>query len=371
MQLVNETPFEAAWNPSFRPNGREVAVVVVKGTYRLRTDGAAEPVLAARQAALVLADEFGPDPAADAPVRENDFAPTKPRCDVIVYARAHAPHGEPTRRVQVGVRVSACRKSFAAVGPRAWAQNVAGSPVASEPVPFTIQEISYDVAFGGTEVDPEDPDKVHTFLQNPVGLGYCPVSSLLAERRLPLTEEVYSAVSSPTADYLPMAFGPIGRNWHPRYTYAGTYDEDWLTNRIPFLPEDFDERYYQAAPLDQQLPYPAGGDEITLYNLSPEGLIRSRLPREGVVVHFIKKSGQLRTTPGNLDTIVLDPDHDTLQLCWRAACDLERDPFELREMIVGLKSKQSLGRVRARAAGKTYYEGLDQLARAENRTRKP
>ena len=53
-----------------------------------------------------------------------------------------------------------------------------------------------------------------------------------------------------------MSFGPVGRGWHPRLGYAGTYDQNWLDNVFPFLPADFRDDYYQAAPADQQIASP-------------------------------------------------------------------------------------------------------------------
>lgn len=40
----------------------------------------------------------------------------------------------------------------------------------------------------------------------------------------------------------------MGRSWQPRLRYAGTYDQHWMDERLPFLPEDFDLRYFQSAP---------------------------------------------------------------------------------------------------------------------------
>ena len=55
----------------------------------------------------------------------------------------------------------------------------------------------------------------------------------------------------PWGAYRPMALGPVGRGWRPRLSYAGTYDQHWIDEVFPFLPADFDDRYYQAAPEDQ------------------------------------------------------------------------------------------------------------------------
>ena len=50
----------------------------------------------------------------------------------------------------------------------------------------------------------------------------------------------------------------MGRGWPGRIEYGGTYDQNWIDNVFPFLPADFDDRYYQMAPPDQQTDPPAG-----------------------------------------------------------------------------------------------------------------
>ena len=57
----------------------------------------------------------------------------------------------------------------------------------------------------------------------------------------------------PWGGYRPMGFGRPRADWTPRLTYAGTYDQTWIDDVFPFLPADFDVRYYQAAPEDQQI----------------------------------------------------------------------------------------------------------------------
>ena len=42
-----------------------------------------------------------------------------------------------------------------------------------------------------------------------------------------------------------MALGPLTRSVPRRLKYGGTYDQNWEDNIFPFLPPDFDERYYQ------------------------------------------------------------------------------------------------------------------------------
>ena len=144
-------------------------------------------------------------------------------------------------RIAVGLQVGAWRKSFAVWGNRVWR----GAPVGyapSEPEPFERMPISYDNAFGGMDERMRDPAQARSYLPNPVGRGWhhhihrelvigAPVSN---------TEEINDPVRDPGGRYRPMAFGPIGRGWPSRIGHAGTYDQNWIDNVFPFLPDDFD-----------------------------------------------------------------------------------------------------------------------------------
>src|SRR5262245_57167648 len=104
MELINATRMIAVFNMGLEPSGRELLVVVVKGTFRFpRGD---EPhtyfALHEKQLPLVLADTFTGDPGLSAPVYEVDFAPRKPRCDILLLGQAYAPQGRPSVRVEVG-----------------------------------------------------------------------------------------------------------------------------------------------------------------------------------------------------------------------------------------------------------------------------
>jgi hypothetical protein len=136
-----------------------------------------------------------------------------------------------------------------------------------------------------------------------------------------------------------MALGPLGRNWEPRLQLAGTYDDAWLKDHFPFLPPDFDDRYYQAAPLDQQIPHPQGGEEIVLANLTPEGRVAFALPVFDAPVHVFPKKGEREDSRLALDTIVLEPDRGRFTLTWRTTRVLRQNIFELAQILVGRKGR--------------------------------
>jgi hypothetical protein len=150
----------------------------------------------------------------------------------------------------------------------------------------------------------------------------------------------------------------MGRGWPDRLKYGGTYDQNWTDNVFPFLPADFDPRYYQAAPQDQQIPYPQGNETVTLINLTPQGKTRFRLPDAEMPVLFSRRRADDVSLNAPLDTIVIHPDAGRVTLTWRASIPLQRDIFEVTECIIGQRSRAFW---RARKLGKTYYPTLKAL----------
>jgi len=341
MELVNSTRMVAGYTMGLEPSGRELLVVVVKGTFQIPKNG--EPLrLADEQLPLVMADTFTGEPGFSAPAHEIDFAPRKHRCDVLLNGSAYAPGGRPTARVEVGLRVNGMAKSFAVVGNRRWQAGLLGV-TAGAAEPFTVMPISYDRAFGGVDDRHQDPSKHAAFMRNPVGTGFH--KDLRPEwvdgTPMPNTEESNRAITAPDSESpAPMSFGPLGRGWEPRSKYAGTYDDRWLEEHFPFLPPDFDEQYYQAAPLDQQIPLARGGEEIRLVNLTPEGQVTITLPVFDAPIHFFPKTGGREDGTLQLDTVVIEPDAQRFTLTWRTTRPLRRSVFEIVQTLVGKRSSE-------------------------------
>jgi hypothetical protein len=365
VDFVNEMPLEAGWTMGFQPDGREVLVVVAKGTFTIPPDETTAP-LAPEQVPLTEADTFTGAPGFSSPLHETDFAHRKFRCDVLLNGRAWAPEGRPARVVPVSLSLGSMKKSFAVHGPRVWRKTLVGGIQPSEAQPFTFQPISYDHAFGGVDISQQDAAKHKAFLSNPVGKGFHHYLSDVDGKPMPHTEEIRAPINTPRGPYRPMAFGALGRNWQPRASYAGTYDAKWMDECLPFFPKDFDDRYFQAAPDDQQVPYPRGGEAVTLLNLSPRGTLRFRLPSMRVPIAFIPHQGRATQQEAVLDTVLLEPDENRILLTWRLAWPLRRNAFELKQVVVGGRTP---GWLRAHAVGKRYYPSLNALIQA-NRARR-
>ena len=339
MELINATRMVAGYTMGMEPSGRELLVVVIKGTFRLPKPG--EDVrLHEEQLPLIMADTFTGEPGFSAPMYEVDFAPRKHRCDILLLGSAHAPNGRPTTRVPVGLRIGNWQKTFAVVGKRHWDAGITGTR-ATAAESFITQPFSYDVAFGGLDAHHENPAKHAAFTRNPVGRGFHKhlKSEWVDGAPLPHTEELNRPVGAPDGDYAPMSFGPVGRGWEQRSRYAGTYDDEWLEKHFPFLPPDFNEQYYQAAPLDQQLPIPIGGQEVSLGNLTPDGVRTFMLPAFEAPINIFPKKGERADYKANLDTIVFEPDHERFTMSWRVARPLKNSMHEIAQVLVGKKGK--------------------------------
>jgi hypothetical protein len=340
MELINATRMQAGCTMGLQPDGRELLVIVIKGTFALPRPG--EQVrLHDEQMPLVTADSFTGEPGLSAPVLEVDFAPRKPACDVLLLGSAYAPGGPPVTRLQVGLRVGSLVKRIEVVGDRVWEAGLTGIR-ATPPQPFTRQPISYDVAFGGVDQDSDDPAEHDAYLPNPVGRGWRKhlKSARVAGKPLPNTEEPGEPVARPTGKYKPMAFGPLGRGWPSRARYAGTYDEQWVAEVCPFLPADFDDRYFQAAPADQQLPLSKSPLEVTLTNLTADGLREFVLPHFEAPVHVFPKRGEREDLAATLDTIVFEPDQERFTMSWRVTRPLRSNMLEIAQVLVGRKGRE-------------------------------
>jgi hypothetical protein len=336
VELVAETPLVVGWTVGFQADGREVVVVIAKGTFAIDGDDSV-PTLSATQEELVGPDEFTGEPGLSATRVESDYAHQKPFCDVLVNGCAYSPTGDPVEKVVVGLYTGSVQKSFEVVGDRFWDDALSGL-THTPPVPFTSMPLFYDRAYGGMDtVQQEDGLQTRAYAENPVGAGYYPLSrgKALTGKPLANTQQIGSPVDRLAGDYRPMALGSVSRNARSRVRYAGTYDQNWLNTQFPFFPVDFDSRYFQSASIDQQMPYPRGGEQVVLENLSASGRMSFRLPAMQVPVLFLPYRGREMELEARMDTVVIEPDANRVLLTWRAFLPLRRNCFEIKTVVVG------------------------------------
>lgn len=363
MRILNQTGFPTEFTMGMDVEGREYLSLVVKGTFDFPDGAASVPEKSVDQRPLVMADEFTGEPGYSATLWETDFAFRKGRCDVVAQGAAYAPGGKPAERVRVGLKVGDWSKQFDVVGAREW-RAVGPAITATRPYPFTRMAFSYDTAFGGVDLlDPED-ETPSAYDPNPVGTGFASLrnQSRLSGLALPNTEEVGVEVRSPYEKYRPMALGPIGRGWPERRRYAGTYDQNWQDNIFPFLPRDFDERYYQMAGADQQIDPPRPGTPVIVVGMTPRGREEFRLPDTALPIRVFRGREDAFDGLRLPDTLAFDTEARQLMLTWRIWIPMKRIITEFTEAWIG---PPTAAMVRARREGRTYIRGVSTGAAAE------
>lgn len=367
------SPIEAAPVPEVRNHTRypsqyfqmiDVAddifhVMVTRITYDLSDiDDDGYPMETEDQGALCEADEHYGEPNASSVVQESDYAPFKPKCDVLfANTSAWAPLAANGKRralarFPAGVRIDFTdgthwQKLLTVAGPRTLGKSRIGGLSLGEPEPATSVAIRYEKAFGGScqwwkgWPQPADADQrmeidVHE-AHNPIGCGYVDPawqkktrSSDFPAPQIEVFEQPFtiahaekasaeSGATNAQAAYPVVGLGAIGRWWQPRRSKAGSFDEVWKATRWPRLPGDFDFAYWNAAPEDQQFDYFQGEEQFTLVNLhETHGELRFRLPKPVIKLLLHLEAGVPVFKPLSIDTIVIDMEALTLSVVQRA-----------------------------------------------------
>ena len=320
--LENHTPFAAERGFLQDKNGAMVWIVVIKGTFVLGPDG--EFKAAAEPLPVELVPKYRGEPGQSSLLSEADLTLPKPATDVLLEGSAHAPSSKAAAQVDVRLSVGPIDKTVRVFGDRVWKEGLFG-PTITPPEPFVIMPIVYERAFGGTEPKEKaaDPLRVPGERRNPIGTAFCTKPEDAIGRNLPNVEDPKDLISSWKSRPKPVGFGPIARDWSPRAELAGTYDEAWSEQRCPLPPEDFQERFLQSAPEDQQAPNRlVGGERVELNNLTPGGGPQSfRVPKVGFAIQTQFK-GEESVEQGagvSIQTLTLEPDRKRLIIVWQAA----------------------------------------------------
>ncbi len=338
MQLVSASKKQAtALTTVLDASGREHLVIVAKATWSIPRPGQRPRPLAPQP--LSYADQFHGEPGLSPLRYGDDFARYKPRCDVIFDACARAPDGQPVTALAVRVQVGAMIKQIKVQGPRSWKKRL-GAYDASPPAPFTQLPLHYGLAFGGTHpyADREGRKLADTFLDNPEGIGWAGphTPDAAADAPAPCLEDFDDPVLHPTGRHRALALSAIPRHWPQRIAHAGTYDETWHATQCPFLPEDFDERYYQCAPPDQQIDYPQGGEEVELIHLlADQPGLRFRLPDLRNTVRVLRTDYSVENLPAVVDTLFFETEAARFSAVWRTSTPIRRRIQEFDTIAVG------------------------------------
>ncbi len=331
--IDNRTPFAAERGWVRDGDGAEVWLVAVKCTFDISADGSTD--VSAEQPPVLRVPEYYGEPVTSSLKYEADLVLTKATTDVIVVGHAYAPGGRPVTDMEVAFRVGPIQKVLRVVGDRAW--DATGM---SAPRPFVQMPIVYERAFGGVDRKSAHPECDWEW-RNPVGTGFAASRDNATGAALPNIEYPDDPLKSWTDRPRPAGFGAIGGHWQPRAGFAGTYGDEWKKNRDPLLPDDFDTRFFQCAPEDQQAPaFLRGGEPVVLYRLTPREELRFSLPKVflGFETQFLDGTREVHKER-RLHTVILEPDFPRVSLVWHTALGCHFKVYKLERTVVTLKTE--------------------------------
>lgn len=328
--------------PAIDVDGREHLVIVAKATWKLPAAGQRPQPVAA--VPICAADEFYGEPGVSAVRRACDLVRFKPQCDIVFDAFAHV--AQPQTTTEVHAQVGDWQKSIRAVGPRTWQLSVLGFEP-SPPQTFVSMPLHSGLAFGGSPPYLQGRGKPmlrEVYAPNPIGQGWSGSAIIggIQGQPLPCLEYTGKRVRVPNGNYKPAGLNPIGASIPARQQYAGTYDEAWRRDVFPFLPEDFDERFFQCAPEDQRVPYLQGGEVVQLTNMlqgQPE--LSFRLPAlNALQVRVLRRDYGIETPGVHADTLIFETEARRFSVVWRASVAIRRRIQEFNTVAVGPVDEQ-------------------------------
>jgi hypothetical protein len=330
LQLNNETPFKAALDIFYDAEGLDTLIVTVKATFLMTS-----PVtIAEEQSEPSRCDEYWGDPGVSSIKQGCDVTLLKSATDIIMTGNACAPDGKKVQALDVQLAVGDIEKTVRVIGDRVWEKGIVGLN-ATEPEPFASMPLVYERAYGGVH---ELEKKTLAEPRNPVGQSFKGKRSKkeLAGQPLPNLEHPKQLMTIPDDTPEPVCFGWVAPSWAPRHEYAGTYDAAWEKNRAPYLPDDFDLRFFQAAPEDlistEKL---VGGERVAIKNMSPEGDINFQLPTLNFAI-----SAEFNNSTEVLDmqiaTVHLQPNENQFSMVFHGALDVNKRRLDCK--VVNIKT---------------------------------
>ncbi len=250
-----------------------------------------------------------------------DEAYAKPHCEVLVSGCVAAPEGQmlTVAKPRLIVERDGKRlvdKSVAVFGNRYWTSQGA----TTEPEAFSELPLHWSLAYGGQD-HPDNPGgKGYAAIETEHGPAY-PLPNIEDPRRLLVSRDDRPA---------PAGLGPIEVASPMRMRHAGKdYGGDWLETRFPGPALDFDARFFQSAPEDQQLPSPwTGSETIRVEGMVPGPAVEGTL-RPTVVKAMVGRRGAspdtFETHVLRLETVHVLPNERAAILIYRGLVDVEAD----------------------------------------------
>lgn len=366
-------PWEVFAHPARDPKDRAVIAVWAKRTYEFDLAGNVSP--AEEQLPLVreVVEETDGDNPVPVPIAEPDLFPYKPLTDVVVKGTVHPPRGGPVMDCDCGIQVGDKIKKIRVFGDRVVERRARGRIGFTPPTPFATMPLTYHRAYGGIDLSlsPPEPESLMQLLEffdptvhpgayprNPAGIGYrvndeprmvdgCPLPNFedpnhLLEPDKFLVEDPEKWWTMP----IPQGLGWFDASWYPRMTSLNLRPPNPAPDHLDIVPEVrlgylpkvdparweekdvakwIDDRIGNGASPGLSLKSLTGKEPVTLLHLTPQQVVKFKLPgeRPEIGVRFEKK--WLKTALSLL-TLLVEPDEGRFAVTW---CGLARTPRTL------------------------------------------
>ncbi len=320
MQVVSLAPVPVASMPWRIGDSSWVLTVVCKLSLQLEPG---EAQLAKRHEPVYDAEVYPDNNLGLSPLAPADLVPSRPQVDVMLVGDVYAPQGNPVPSVTARLSLATIDKTLLVE------TEEAGDP-------FVTAPLSYEHA--------EYPD-------NPVR-GAAKAAGA-THRIVAVDDELITGLSS-------LGFGPLASHWNDRERLLHGRTAPKLTDphEVCELPEDFDLKFFNAAPPDQQLPELSPSATILLENLHPNHpVLRCRLPNVAPQVFVERKKGRRVEKDTELAGVWIDSRRSVIALTWQCRVPLKAidEPGKIYVAVAGPSRRLSttqLGKLLGSLGGK-------------------
>jgi hypothetical protein len=327
LQLKNNSPFAASIALCPNEQGVETLYILVKATFKIGPQW----TLADEQLPPLETDVYWAAPGKSSLKYAADFHLGKPATDIVMLGHACVPEGREATELDVSLSVGAVSKTVRVYGEREWRDGRI-----SPPKPFKSMPLVYEKAFGGIDVIDGKVDSAE--VRNPVGCGFSGQRTVAQMNgvMLPNLEDPAKLISDHSDRPAPACFGFLAPNWQPRAGYAGTYDDAWQTQRAPYLPNDFDRRFFSSAHPDLIYPgYLQGGEPVRITHMHPNSDLQFQVPGVRLSTR-VNLHRRVESPPFQLETLLLEPNQMQLGMAWKAAVPCDKQALEISEVEISL-----------------------------------
>jgi len=290
MQVVSLAPVPVASLPWRLANGPWTLSVICKLPLNLEPG---EAVIAKRHDPIYERDRFPNDDPGASLYAPSDLVPHRPLVDVSVVGNAYAPRGGPVKSLAARLCVQSIEKLLS----------------------VTVQPVADDDGFKSASLGYEFAEPTET---NPVGTSNGSAHRIaLMMDPTPVNPRHTSPGFGPIASHWPSRQRLLKGNAEPRPTEEGAPCE---------LPAEFDMKFFNSAPPDQQLPELRPNAELVLENLHPDhAVLRTRLPNIAPQI-FVEREGsrQRAEAASTITGLWIDTRRSVATLTYHCTLQLQR-----------------------------------------------